>query len=237
MITNSNNPSSRNSKATALGCSDQNIAIVDRGIALDLAVIEPWNKLCLAAKDAGFELALASGYRSFDRQKSIWDSKLTGRRPILDEDNSVVDIQSLAPLQRIEKLMRWSAMPGASRHHWGSDMDIYDRAAVSADYQLQLIVDEYRGNGPFAPLIQWLNDYLARSESPDFFFPYQVDNGGLSPEPWHLSYRPVAECYAQQWSLVGLRELIAQNSIVEQETALENIDYLYERFIMRSINP
>lgn len=237
MIINVNNNLESHGIAAALGCSDVNIVKLGDNLALDSSVLEPWNELCLAAKTAGFDLAIASAYRSFERQKWIWNAKLSGKRSILDENNRAIEVGSLSSLERIEKLMRWSALPGASRHHWGSDMDIYDRSAVEPDYDLQLVSDEYTGKGPFAPLIIWLREYLSQSASPDFFFPYLDDHGGISPEPWHISYRPVAESRAQHWSLAALIALLQQETILEQETVLDHIDNLYKRFIMRSINP
>ena len=40
--------------------------------------------------------------------------------------------------------MRWSAIPGSSRHHWGTDLDVYDAAAVTPDYQVQLTPQEWK---------------------------------------------------------------------------------------------
>ena len=34
-----------------------------------------------------------------------------------------------------DAILLWSALPGASRHHWGTDFDVFDRAAVPPDYR------------------------------------------------------------------------------------------------------
>jgi LAS superfamily LD-carboxypeptidase LdcB len=221
----------------ALGCHEDHLVVVDGKTALHSEVVEPWKQLVEAARIAGFELALASGYRSFDRQRLIWNAKLSGQRPVLDDQGCQLDLSCLSSLESIQRVMRWSALPGASRHHWGTDMDIYDKGAVSEDYQLQLVPSEYSGDGPFVPMTEWLHCYLKDDSAPAFFFPYQQDHGGIAPEPWHLSYRPVAERFQYLWSLSSLACLIEQSDLAEKEAVLGHLEPLYTRFILRSLNP
>ena len=89
-------------------------------------VVAPLSELEARAADAGFHLKLCSGFRSFERQVHIWNNKLSGLRPVLDAAGAVIDLDTLTPWQQIQAVLRWSALPGASRHHWGTDMDIYD---------------------------------------------------------------------------------------------------------------
>ncbi len=210
---------------------------IEGHIALHYKLVEPWSQLVAAAKKEGFALALASGFRSFERQSLIWNAKLSGSRPVLDDQGSVLDIAALSPLERVERVMRWSALPGTSRHHWGTDMDIYDSAAIPDSYQLQLIPSEYTDGGPFAPMMEWLHRYLQQDQSPDFFFPYLCDRGGVIPEPWHLSYRPLAEQFQQEWSLDSVAELIRGSDLLEKDTVLEHLDSLYKKYIHHSIHP
>lgn len=206
-------------------------------VGLHLEVIGPWQQLVAAARKAGFDLALASGFRSFERQQHIWNAKMCGVRPVLDDHGCAVDIATLSSLEKIKRVMRWSALPGTSRHHWGTDIDIYDRASVPDDYCLQLVAEEYTDNGPFTPMSQWLKDYLQKDDSPAFIFPYMEDNNGIMPEPWHLSYLPVAKQYQKMWSLELLQNHLYESDVLEKETILSSIDLLYEQFIKDSINP
>ncbi|STQ43628.1 D-alanyl-D-alanine carboxypeptidase [Ewingella americana] len=96
---------------------------------------------------------------------------------------------SLSDAERCELILRWSALPGASRHHWGSDLDIYDPDLLPQGSKLQLEPWEYEAGGYFADLNQWLSDNMA---SFGFYRPYDIDRGGVAVEPWHLSYRPLA---------------------------------------------
>ena len=193
-------------------------------------VVEPLDALTLAAKKAGFTLAVASSYRNFERQLLIWNSKATGVRPVLDTNGIPLDITQLSNKEKIFAILHWSALPGASRHHWGTDVDVYDTSHISADYSLQLTVAETEGDGPFAEFHQWLSEEL-KSNSHGFYRPYQHDIGGISPEPWHLSYAPVATLYAAQLTEDLFRTQLQKTDIALKETLLENLSEIYQRFI------
>ena len=80
--------------------------------------------------------------------------------------------------------MLYSALPGASRHHFGTDLDIYDTRPIDDDYQLQLTPDEYSTMAHLLSL-RWLEHNL---EKYGFYRPYQEYKGGVAPEPWHISH-------------------------------------------------
>ena len=101
--------------------------LIDRDTMLHRQIIEPLHLLQEAATVAGFNLTVASAYRSFERQLSIWNAKAEGRRVVLDSAGLPVDMMALDPWQQVQAILRWSALPGASRHHWGTDLDIYDK--------------------------------------------------------------------------------------------------------------
>ena len=127
--------------------------------------------------------------------------------------------------------MRWSALPGASRHHWGTDIDVFDQAAMPEGYQLKLTTDEYTGQGLFAPLCTWLQDYLAKEDSPEFFLPYAEDRGGVAVEPWHLSYRPIATLYEKQWCIANCCQYLQKWQHPQAQVLINDIEALYDRYI------
>jgi LAS superfamily LD-carboxypeptidase LdcB len=190
----------------------------------------PLDDLFIAAKAAGFELAIASGYRSFSRQLLIWNQKAQGVRPLLDSDGNPLDVSQLSDEQKMFSILRWSALPGASRHHWGTEVDVYDKSRISSAYQLQLSVAETEKGGPFAEFHQWLSQELTLNDSP-FFRPYLTDKGGVAPEPWHLSYKPLADVFYKSYSIDMLREQIELSDIELKDAILENLDEIAERFI------
>ncbi|MGB5325407.1 MAG: M15 family metallopeptidase [Pseudomonadales bacterium] len=154
-----------------------------------------WQALCRTAAEAGFELAAVSAYRSFDRQLLIWNEKARGLRDVVDDAGAPVDIAALQPLEKLRAILRFSALPGASRHHWGSDFDVIDRAAIAPGYRVQLTHTECCGNGPFAALHEWLDTLIGQHRAFGFFRPYAEranDGEGVAPERWHLSHWPQA---------------------------------------------
>src|SRR5258708_29317479 len=85
-----------------------------------------------AAAAAGIDLMPASGFRDFARQLSIWNDKFSGARPLLDRAGQPLVADTMDEPARVAAILIWSALPGASRHHWGSDCDLAIRAARPA---------------------------------------------------------------------------------------------------------
>jgi LAS superfamily LD-carboxypeptidase LdcB len=187
-------------------------------------------RLNMAEIDAGFELRVASSYRSFERQLLIWNNKASGLRPVLDDRGLPLDISRLSERDLVYAILRWSALPGASRHHWGTDLDVYDASRIAADYQVQLTQAETIGDGPFAEFHRWLDVKLAVQEF-SFYRPYEKDRGGIAPEPWHLSYAPIAKRYAAALTVDVLRQQLEQTDIQLKSCILDNLDDIYHRFV------
>lgn len=194
-------------------------------------VLNPFLDLKIAAQNAGFELKICSAYRSFDRQLQIWNGKLSGMRPVMDPFGKPINIQKLSPWQKIQAILRWSALPGASRHHWGTDFDIYDASAMPENYQIQLIPEEVQGNGLFAPMHNWLDSYLESGQT-DFYRPYKVDRGGIAPERWHLSYRPLADKYAEILNKELLTARLKNSDLMLLDEVLKHLDDILQRYII-----
>ena len=177
-----------------------------------------------------FDLRIASSFRSFERQLLIWNNKALGLRPVLDSTGVPLDIHRLSKREKVFAILRWSALPGASRHHWGSDFDVYGASYIDANYQVQLTVAETETGGPFAEFHRWLDTELQQVQC-QFYRPYAEDCGGIAPEPWHLSYAPLAKNYAQIFTLDVLREQLEQTSLELKDTVLENLDEIFQRYI------
>lgn len=179
----------------------------------------------------GFELGIASAFRSFEQQRTIWNEKARGTRPILDDQECTVSLDGLSPLQRVEKIMRWSALPGASRHHWGTDFDIYDAAVVEhSDYQLQLTQTEAQPGGAFEQMHKWLTAYLERDHCA-FYRPYMIDRGGIACEPWHLSHKVHSRPMQKMLSVTALREVLSETELELAGTVMDKLETLFDRFI------
>ncbi|MBW8192190.1 M15 family metallopeptidase [Neiella marina] len=210
-----------------LGLDERHLTAVDDRHFLHPETKQAWLSMVQAAADDGLQLDLVSSYRSFARQQLIWDGKFSGQRPVLDDQNRIIELNKLSDWQKIQAIMRFSALPGTSRHHWGSDLDLFSKP-LQGNTPLQLVASEYQAGGPQWPLYQWL---IANAHRFDFFFPYAKDLGGVACEPWHLSHLPVANKVEQVRKPERIIAAIQQANVLGQECIQENFDTLYHRFI------
>lgn len=201
------------------------------GFLVHQEVLPALQRLRDKAALAGFELAVASSFRGFDRQQLIWRDKVAGRRPVLDADGARLEPEQLSREELLWSILRWSALPGTSRHHWGTDLDVYDAAAVDADYQLQLVPEEYADGGPFAAFRRWLDDAIAEGRSEGFFHPYDRDRGAVAPEPWHISYRPLAEELLSEFDFSVFEHLLHSGAWPLADEIAPHAEDIYRRYV------
>jgi LAS superfamily LD-carboxypeptidase LdcB len=211
---------------------DGQSAARESNILVHQHVLRPFSLLRSAAANEGFDLRICSGFRSFQRQRLIWNEKLSGLRPVFDNEGKPVVLDQLSDWQKLQAVLRWSALPGSSRHHWGTDFDVYDASTLPKDYQIKLVPDECEGNGIFADLHYWLSDFF--SKYPDGFYrPYAVDRGGVSPEKWHISYGPIATTYSKQLTKDMIQNaLLLDGNVKYISVVLEFLDEIIERFVL-----
>ncbi|HEU4780318.1 MAG TPA: M15 family metallopeptidase [Steroidobacteraceae bacterium] len=197
--------------------------------ALHNDAMAPFLAMRAAAAADDIDLAAFSSFRDFDRQLAIWNGKFRGERPMQDRAGRPLDALSLSPAERVTAILWWSALPGASRHHWGTDFDVLDAHAMPAGYKLQVVPDEYGPSGPFHRLTTWLDAHM---HAFGFFRPYTTDRGGVMPEPWHLSYAPVAKRAQQAFSADKLRTVLADAAIEGKEQVLAALDCNYSTYVV-----
>jgi LAS superfamily LD-carboxypeptidase LdcB len=181
------------------------------------------------ARGAGIDLDLVSGFRDFNHQASIWSGKFNGSRPLLDARGMEINHADLYESALIDAILIWSALPGASRHHWGSEIDVIDTAALSAGARPQLTFAEFAAGGRFERLNGWLDSNMRRF---GFFRPYSTFRGGVRPEPWHLSYAEVSVPALEALSLDVLREALEGADLPGRETVLARLPELYQRYVL-----
>ncbi|HEX6315449.1 MAG TPA: M15 family metallopeptidase [Gemmatimonadaceae bacterium] len=215
-------------------CSVEDAA--ELGVSVHRDIVEPFHELREQAAASGFDVAILSGFRNFDRQLSIWNRKAAGELPVLDSDARPLEITRLSDVELAFAILRWSALPGASRHHWGTDLDVYDAAARPVGYEIELLPSEYDGEGMFSPISQWLDERIASGTSLGFFRPYDQDRGGIAPERWHLSYAPCARRFEQALTAELLRGTIQSADMRLKDVVLTNLEEIVRRFV-RNTNP
>ena len=190
-------------------------------------------KLKREAQEAGFQLGLCSAYRSFEQQLKIWNEKVSGKRPLFDANGEKLDVNSLEPEQIVDHILLWSALPGTSRHHWGSDFDVVDADVVKGGYRPQLTLAECSIGGEFHDFQLWLDAYLKENKS-EFYRPYtQRKEFGVSPEPWHLSYRPLAQSFSRVMTLEALQDLLKKSDLALLDQVLARLDHIYIHYVQR----
>ncbi len=207
---------------------DHLVELADPRCTLHNEVVGPFLAMRAAAAADGIDLVPFSSFRDFDRQLAIWNGKFRGERPMEDRSGMPLDAGGLGVAERVEAILWWSALPGASRHHWGTDMDVMDANAVPRGYRLRVVPAEYEPGGPFARLTTWLEAHM---QAFGFFRPYATDRGGVSPEPWHLSYAPVAERALAALTPGHLREVLAGADIEGKEAVLEALPENFARYV------
>jgi LAS superfamily LD-carboxypeptidase LdcB len=215
-------------------CSAEDAELL--GVHVHRDVVMPLHQLRDEAGRAGFDLQLLSGFRSYEQQLSIWNRKASGKLAVLDSDAVPLDIVTLSESELVFAILRWSALPGASRHHWGTDLDVYDANARPEGYEIELIPEEVNPGGMFGPFHEWLDGRIAADTAFGFYRPYDEDRRGVAPERWHLSHVPTAAALLQGLTLDLLRDATLQADMLLKETVLENLDEIYRRFVT-NVNP
>jgi LAS superfamily LD-carboxypeptidase LdcB len=163
---------------------DARFAIVDDTYAKGSAVgkylrkeaYEAFVKMNTAAKRDGINLIIISATRNFEAQKVIWENKWEGRT--LVEGKNLTTISDVK--ERARLILLYSSMPGTSRHHWGTDMDINS------------LDNSYFELGEGLKVYRWLTAHAAEF---GFCQPYtskKAGRTGYEEEKWHWSYRPLS---------------------------------------------
>jgi LAS superfamily LD-carboxypeptidase LdcB len=214
-----------------MGLSDSHVIEIaftgDRILKIHPDVAIPLQQLAEAAKNQGFQLQVASAFRSFDRQLDIWNRKARGTRPLLSADENLLEINLMPRHERIYAILHWSALPGGSRHHWGTEIDIYDARALPKGQKLELSVRE--SQTLFVEFYCWLDEYLQEQDA--FVRPYLKPDSAIACEPWHLSYRPIASQYERSLSLAKLTEQLRMADLELFDVLEAELPSIFSRYI------
>ena len=205
------------------------------GALMNAQAADAFSALQARANAAGFQLSVASSFRSYERQLAIFNGKWRGERPVLDDFDRELIRQDYSEEQWLHRILRFSALPGTSRHHWGTDIDIFDPTRIPVGESLQLIPSEYGNGGIFEDLTQWLDERIAADDCEGFFRPYDRDRGGVSEEPWHLSYEPVASALRPLVTAGNLRDLWLREPGLRPdgyESILPLLNELMDRYVV-----
>ena len=216
------------------GLSDDLIIQTKDQVALHQDIQSEWETLCSLAAESSLQLKAISTYRNFDSQKRIWNLKASGQRTLLDSESNPLPFEKLNKEEICLAILRWSAFPGLSRHHWGTEFDVYDQRALDLKpgYQIELIPSEYQKEGIFESLGSWLaSDHFKESS---FYRPYAKDRGGVAPEPWHISYAPLANEFQSTLKIdEAIRFINSElcDDILHIDWIRDHSDYILKQFV------
>ena len=170
-----------------------------------------FEKMVLAAAQDSIQIQVVSSYRNFDRQLAIWNRKFTKNETL-----------GLTPEQNIKKITQFSTIPGTSRHHWGTDIDlIAAKPKIEGDV---LLAHLFENEGPYATLKKWMDEH---ANSFGFHLVYTKENErkGFQYEPWHYSYLPVSKKYLELYLKIELKSILKDKNILGKE-------YFTDEFIL-----
>jgi len=156
------------------------------GMLMHHKAFDAFRKMHGAAMDDGIELRIISAYRDFFHQKRIWENKWNGVQILTGNINASTLSDST---ERALEILKFSAMPGTSRHHWGTDIDINS------------LNNSYFESGKGKAEYEWLKENAGKY---GFCQPYthrsKRGNKGYEEEKWHWSYIPVASVYLKAYA-------------------------------------
>lgn len=211
------------------GQTKNHLKRVREGLWLMPEVAEAYLDMESAALKDGLEICVVSAYRSFGDQLSIWNRKFNGVLDILDLYEKKIDIKALGAEEIIEKILYWSALPGGSRHHWGTDIDVIDHKALQQNINYQLVPSESKPEGIFHQLNLWLKKESAQY---GFYFPYQGLNSNMYLEPWHISYAPISTQMLGEIRPEMIREAILKAEISGKKQILAELNQIFNNKIL-----
>jgi LAS superfamily LD-carboxypeptidase LdcB len=175
------------------------------------------------ALKSNINIEVVSAYRSFQRQKEIFEGKYVK-----------FTSEGLSPIQAIEKIIEYSTIPGTSRHHWGTDLDLIDGNAPRPESVL--VASNFLGTGPFCKMKEWMDEH---AESFGFYEVYTNDANrkGFKYEPWHFSYAPVSKPMLQAYKKLDIKEILSEEKVKGSTHFSESFIQKYRAENILDINP
>ena len=180
-------------------------------------------KMKSAALEEGVSIKILSGYRSFEKQKVIWNRKYK---------NFIS--KGIPPKKALETIIEYSTLPGTSRHHWGTEIDVIDDSVKKPAYYL--VEKNFIKGGSYEKLKNWMD---LNSEKFGFYLVYTNNSSrkGFKYEPWHYSYKPISyDCYKK---FVNIDLLDMLNTLDVHGSNYLTTDFInnYLNEQIRDINP
>ena len=152
-------------------------AYCSKPLQLQKTVWQAYLSMHDAAAKSGVKLTIISGMRDFTHQMGIWNGKY-----------SKLAAKGITGEAAVRNILKYSSMPGTSRHHWGTDMD------------LNSLEPGFFLSGDGLKMLTWMRLHAGEFGFCEVYSPRSTGRTtGYEPEPWHWSYMPLAKQYLQQY--------------------------------------
>ncbi len=146
------------------------------GLYLRREAAEQFVAMAEAARLDGVNLIVVSAARNFTYQNGIWSRKWA--RP---------EYAGWSDVEKARHILRFSAMPGSSRHHWGTEVD------------LNSLENDWFLTGEGLKVGEWLDAHAAAYGYHQVYTD-RAERPGYLPERWHWSYLPLARSMLQAYN-------------------------------------
>lgn len=189
----------------------EDIELYGKGINLRAEAHDAFVEMKKAAYSDGIDLKIVSSYRNFVRQEAIFERKFI----------RYTEDEGMEPLPAIDKIIEYSTIPGTSRHHWGTDIDIVDGyRKVEGDV---LVPSKFEAGGPYEDFKKWMDE---NAKVFDYHLVYtdEPKRKGFKYEPWHYSFAPISVPMLTAFRSKNIMQLL------QQET-FEGSEYFTKGFI------
>lgn len=199
------------------------IPLYGDGFQLRKEACDAFMAMKAAAYQDGIDLKIVSAYRSFDRQQAIFERKFINNTQ-----------EGMEPLEAIDKIIEYSTIPGTSRHHWGTEIDVIDGyPEVEGDV---LVAEKFEEGGPFELMKQWMDEH---AESFGFYLVYtdHPKRRGFKYEPWHYSYAPLSRPMLDTFRRKNILALLAEEDFEGAEHFTTGFLRSYIQDNILDINP
>lgn len=162
------------------------------------------------AKKDGIDLKVVSSFRSYAAQKRIWNRKY---KRFISE--------GLTGPEAIKKIIEYSTLPGTSRHHWGTDIDLIEGSEI---VEGDVLLEEHFHQGAYQKLHRWLQKNATRFGF-DIVYTNDSFRKGFLYEPWHYSYTPLSKEFLKTYQE---KELIYS---IKQDSTLLGKEFISPKFL------
>jgi LAS superfamily LD-carboxypeptidase LdcB len=175
-----------------------------------------------AAQKSGMSIRVVSSYRSFNHQNLIWTRKYNRYRS-----------RNLSSKTAVDYNIRYTAIPGSSRHHWGTEIDVVDGTVKTSQYPLNTKL--FHGYGIYKDFREWMDD---NAHKYGFVRVYTNDHTrrGFRYEPWHYSFAELAKPMLKEYAERNVQGILKNQELLGKKNFTDSFIKEYTQNNILGIN-